>query len=159
MTDRVRAALITPDGELLTIRRIRPGEEPYCVLPGGGVEPGEDLDTALARELREEIAATADIHSLLLILQQDTGRQYIYLARPRTWSASPADRSGPEFHDPTRGSYHLQAVQLTPQALTTANLKPDPLARFLITHINAGHNLFALPDLRASHNTPPTSPP
>jgi ADP-ribose pyrophosphatase YjhB (NUDIX family) len=159
MTDRVRAALITPDGELLTIRRTRPGQEPYSVLPGGGVEPGEDLHAALARELREEIAATADIHSLLLILQQDTGRQYFYLARPRTWSASPADRSGPEFNDPARGSYHLQTLQLTPQALTAANLKPDPLAHFLISHINAGDDLFALADLRVSHNAPLTSPP
>ncbi|HUY47270.1 MAG TPA: NUDIX domain-containing protein, partial [Streptosporangiaceae bacterium] len=58
MTDRVRALLITPDDDLLTIQRIRPGQDPYWVLPGGGVEPGEDLETALARELREEIAAT-----------------------------------------------------------------------------------------------------
>jgi ADP-ribose pyrophosphatase YjhB (NUDIX family) len=65
MTDRVRGLLITPDGDLLTIQRIRPGQDPYCVLPGGGVEDGEGLETALARELREEAAATAEIHSLL----------------------------------------------------------------------------------------------
>lgn len=157
MTDRVRAVLITPDNQLLTIRRVRPGQEPYSVLPGGGAETGEDLNTALTRELREEIAATADIHSLLLILQQDTGRQYFYLARPHTWSASPADRSGPEFDDPARGTYDLQPVQLTTQALTTANLKPDLLAQFLISHITAGDDLFALPDLRDSRNTPPSS--
>ena len=149
--------LITHDNQLLTIRRVRPGQEPYSVLPGGGVETGEDPNTALARELREEAAATADVHSLLLILQQDTGRQYFYLARPRTWSASPADRSGPEFDDPARGTYDLQPVQLTAQALTTANLKPDLLAQFLISHITAGDDLFALPDLRDCRNTPPSS--
>jgi 8-oxo-dGTP pyrophosphatase MutT (NUDIX family) len=42
MTDRVRALLITPAGELLTIRRTRPGEDPYWVLPGGGIDAGED---------------------------------------------------------------------------------------------------------------------
>lgn len=83
MTNRVRAVLITPDNQLLTIRRVRPGQEPYSVLPGGGVEAGEDLDTALARELREEMAATADVHSLLLILKQNNDCQYFYLARPR----------------------------------------------------------------------------
>ena len=144
MTDRVRAVLITPGNQLLTIRRVRPGQEPYSVLPGGGVEAGEDLGTALARELREEIAATVDVHSLLLILQENTDRQYFYLARPHAWSASPADRSGPEFNDPTRGTYHL---------------KPDSLAQFLISHITASNDLFALPDLRTNHNVPPSSSP
>jgi ADP-ribose pyrophosphatase YjhB (NUDIX family) len=156
MTDRVRALLITPAGELLTIRRIRPGQQPYSVLPGGGVEPGEDLDTALARELHEEIAATADIHSLLLILEQDADRQYFYLARPHIWSASPADRSGPEFDDPTRGTYQLQPVRLTTQALTAANLKPDAVAQFIISHLKADADLFALPDLRANYNSTPS---
>jgi hypothetical protein len=31
MTDRVRALLITPDGDLLTIRRVRPGQDPYAL--------------------------------------------------------------------------------------------------------------------------------
>ena len=53
VTDRVRAVLITPDGNLLTIQRIRPGHDRYWVLPGGGVEVGDDLETTLARELRE----------------------------------------------------------------------------------------------------------
>ena len=154
MTDRVRAVLITPDNELLIIRRVRPGQEPYSVLPGGGVEAGEDLDTALARELREEIAATADIHSLLLVLEHNTDRQHIYLARPHAWSASPADRSGPEFNDPARGTYQLQPIHLTAQALTVANLKPESLAQFLISHLTAGDDLFALPDLRSSQSTP-----
>ncbi len=148
MTDRVRALLITPDSELLTIRRIRPGQEPYSVLPGGGVEVGENLETALARELREEIAATADIHSLLLILENRADRQYFYLARPRSWSADPADRDGPEFSDPSRGSYELQPIQLTAGAAAAVNLKPDLLTQFLISHLNASADLFALPDLR-----------
>jgi 8-oxo-dGTP pyrophosphatase MutT (NUDIX family) len=150
MTDRVRALLITPDGDLLTIQRIRPGQDPYWVLPGGGVEPGEDLEAALARELHEEIAATADVHSLLHILEHDGDRQYFYLARVRSWSAEPDDRTGPEFTDPARGEYHLQPIPLTAQALAGINLKPDTLAQRLLGHLRAGTDLFTLPDLRAS---------
>ena len=124
MTDRVRALLITPAGELLTIRRIRPGEDTYWVLPGGGIDAGEDLETALARELHEEIAATADIHSLLHILELGGERQYFYLARVRAWSASPGDRSGPEFADAARGEYHLQTIPLTPQLLPPSISNP-----------------------------------
>lgn len=149
MTDRVRALLITPDSTLLTIRRVRPGQDPYWVLPGGGVEAGETLETALARELREELAANADIHSLLHILNHDGDRQYIYLARASTWSANASDRSGPEFTDPGRGDYHLQLLPLTAEAVAGIDLKPDALAQFLLSHLRKGTDLFVLPDLRA----------
>jgi len=147
---RVRALLITPDGGLMTIRRVRPGQDPYWVLPGGGVENGEGLEAALERELREEVAADAEIHSLIYILEHGGDRQYFYLARARSWSASAGDRSGPEFTDPTRGEYHLQPVPLTPEALEGIDLKPDALAQFLLSHLRAGIDLFMLPDLHAS---------
>ena len=108
MRDRVRALLVTPDHDLLAIKRIRPGQVPYWVVPGGGVEVGEDLEAALARELREEIAAAADVHSLLYVLERGGERQYFYLARVHSWSADPGDRTGPEFADPARGEYRLQ---------------------------------------------------
>jgi ADP-ribose pyrophosphatase YjhB (NUDIX family) len=50
MRDRVRALLVTPGHDLLAIKRMRPGQAPYWVLPGGGVEAGKDLEATLARE-------------------------------------------------------------------------------------------------------------
>ncbi len=146
----MRALLVTPDGDLLTIRRVRPGQDPYWVLPGGGVEDDENLEAALARELREEVAATADVHSLLHILDQVGNRQYFYLARARSWSTAAGDRSGPEFTDPTRGEYQLQPVPLTAEAVEGIDLKPDAVAQFLLDHLREGTDLFTLPDLRAS---------
>ena len=100
MTDRVRGLLITPGGDLLTIQGIRPRQDPYWVLPGGGVESGEDLETALARELSEELAATAEVHSLLHILDHGAERQYFYLARAQAWSAKPRESQRPGVHRP-----------------------------------------------------------
>ncbi len=154
MTTRVRALLITPDGDLLTIRRLRPGQEPYWVLPGGGIEHGESHEAALARELREEIAATADVHGLVCTLDHGGDIQHFYLARASSWSADAADRSGPEFNDPARGQYQLQPVPLTTEALQQIDLKPDALAQFLLGQLREGTNLFTLPDLRASHSSP-----
>lgn len=154
MTDRVRALPVTPDGSLLTIQRIRPGQDPYWVLPGGGVEEGETLEDALERELREEIAATASIHSLLYILRCDDGHQYFYLTRLHAWSAQATDRTGPEFTDPTRGQYHLQLIPLTAGAIEAIDLKPDALAQVLLAHLRTGTDLFTLPDLRTTQPAP-----
>jgi 8-oxo-dGTP pyrophosphatase MutT (NUDIX family) len=145
--ERVRAVLITPDQHLLTIRRTRPGQAPYWVLPGGGVEDSDaDRESALQRELHEELAATADIHSLIHVIERPDERQYIYLARVHTWTFT--DRTGPEFTDPARGDYHLDQTPLTAAALRATNLKPDEIASLLADHLAVGTDLLSLPDLR-----------
>jgi ADP-ribose pyrophosphatase YjhB (NUDIX family) len=146
--ERVRAILITSEGELLTIRRERPGTDVYWVLPGGGVEPGDaGPEDALRREIREELAGEIHIHGLVRVLDAPDSRQMIYLARITTWSF--ADRTGPEFADPTRGSYHIDTISLTADALAAIALKPVTVAETLIAHLRHGGDLFALPDLRA----------
>lgn len=50
---RVRvAAIIEQDGSVLMVRHEK-GADTYWLLPGGGVDFGESLVTALERELRE----------------------------------------------------------------------------------------------------------
>ncbi|MDD7937739.1 NUDIX domain-containing protein [Actinomycetospora lutea] len=53
----VVGAAVVRDGRVLAARRTRPAVAAgRWELPGGAVEPGEDEATALARELREELA-------------------------------------------------------------------------------------------------------
>ncbi|MFJ2032122.1 NUDIX domain-containing protein [Streptosporangium sp. NPDC087985] len=141
--ERVRAILITPGGNLLTIKRVRPRMEPYWVLPGGGVERDDvSLEAALHREVREEVAGVATIHSLIHVLEQDD-RQYFFLARIHTWDADL--RSGPEFTDPTRGRYLVEEIPLTPAGIARIVLKPEPVAELLAEH---AADVFQLADLR-----------
>lgn len=98
MTERVRGLLITPGHEFLVIKRIRPGQDPYWVLPGGGVENGEELEIALARELHEEIAATADVRGLLHVEERERAASTSTSPEPaagRWILATGADRSSP----------------------------------------------------------------
>jgi ADP-ribose pyrophosphatase YjhB (NUDIX family) len=146
-TDRVRALLVTSANELLTIKRIRPDREPYWVLPGGGVDPGDaTLEAALVRELHEELAASVDIHSLVHVVQETDRRQFVYFARAHRWSF--ADRYGPEFSEPERGKYQLDVLPLTVEAIGAIDLKPNEIREVVLRALRHGVGLSELPDLR-----------
>jgi 8-oxo-dGTP diphosphatase len=54
------SAAIIRDGKVLIVRRARPPARGVYTLPGGGVEVGETLIEAVAREVREETALTIE---------------------------------------------------------------------------------------------------
>jgi 8-oxo-dGTP diphosphatase len=62
---RLRVALITLDGEsrFFLLQHSRPHGK-YWVLPGGGVEYGEKLESALEREIQEELGVSCLIEKL-----------------------------------------------------------------------------------------------
>jgi 8-oxo-dGTP pyrophosphatase MutT (NUDIX family) len=123
------------------------GEAPYCVLPGGHLdETDNSLEDALRRELREELAGDATILRLVDVIYRETERQYFYLATMDTWSF--ADRTGPEFSEPGRGSYELEEISSRPEAVAAIALKPDEIAVFLASALSSPGGLAALPDLR-----------
>ncbi|MFG2334084.1 NUDIX domain-containing protein [Streptomyces sp. NPDC048604] len=138
MKERVRAILLTTAGTMLVINRIRPGIPPYQVLVGGGVEPEDaDLEAALLREVREEIAGDAiDLHPFCQ-LENDKGEtEHFYLAQIAAWNFD--DRTGPEFTRDDRGKYLLQEVPLTAEAVEALNLMPPQVKEALLDAIRAG---------------------
>ena len=147
MIERVRAVLVTPANQILLIRRERPGSATYWVLPGGHVEATDaTLEDALRREVTEELAGVPDVHGLIQVLDSAGERQHIFVARIARWSFP--NRSGPEFAEAGRGGYGLDLVQSAADSISGIDLRPEAMARFLVSALRGGGSLFELPDIR-----------
>ncbi|MFF4341856.1 NUDIX domain-containing protein [Kitasatospora sp. NPDC001540] len=138
MKQRVRAVLISRHGTALFMKRTRPGQAPYWVLVGGGVEDGDaDLHSALLREIREEIAGDARIVRPFQRIDHPDGTiEHIFLTFVDSWDF--AARTGPEFQHEGRGEYELEEVALTADAIGALNLLPPQAKEALREAIDAG---------------------
>ena len=132
---RRSARVVLVDGpDLLLIKRTRPGQQPYWVTIGGGVEPEDaTLEDALRREVLEEIGAQIRNIAQVLVLvdRSDAGIavQHVFLAELDP--APMVQRTGPEFDKPERGAYELVRVPFTDDGIAGIDLRPAALAEYL----------------------------
>ena len=77
----VVACIIVKGREVLLVKRALPERRLVWQFPGGSVEPGESLDAAVRREVREETGLSVDNLKLLGDrVHPDTGRRIHYFA-------------------------------------------------------------------------------
>ncbi len=123
---------------MLLIHRWRRGDE-YYVVPGGGVEPGETIEEAARREIREETSLDIEdaVLSPLLDYEFDDPR---HLGRQRyvAFSCSaPAGRAAVDLSSPEGGAaspsnrYELEWIDL--DAVAFLPLHPAELKSALRT--------------------------
>ena len=111
----VRAVVVDTDGRLCFNRLER--DDIFCTgtvieTAGGGVEPGEDLENALRRELQEELGATVEIVAKIgtvsdyynLIHRHNVN--HYYLCRVTAWGA-------PQLTEAERDVFHLSTLKMT----------------------------------------------
>ncbi|MBB0231068.1 NUDIX domain-containing protein [Streptomyces calidiresistens] len=153
---------VPPVPEMIVIKRTKPGTAPYWITPGGGVEPGDAtvLD-ALHREMLEELGAkVTDVvpafvdtvpvgpadghHAPRTDGPRPVKVQHFFVCRPT--SIDPSLRHGPEVEEPC-GEYETVRLPFTRAGLSSVNLVPESLYRYLVRNIPGVLSLLA-PDLR-----------
>lgn len=99
MLHRVRA-IILKNNQLLTIKRVKTNIT-YFVFPGGGVEPGEELEEAMERECKEELGVNIEILKKFASERFDKGEikqlEHFYICEIVSGELGTGD--GPEYDD------------------------------------------------------------
>ncbi|MEV4739337.1 NUDIX domain-containing protein [Streptomyces sp. NPDC049555] len=139
--------------EMILIKRTKPGEPPYWITPGGGVEPQDPtVVAALHREVDEELGAkVTDVVPAFV----DTVRHSLHHAAHgvkvqhffvcRLASMDLSRRHGPEIDEPC-GTYEVVRIPFTPDGLESVEVVPPSLRTYLRENVEGILALLA-PDL------------
>jgi ADP-ribose pyrophosphatase YjhB (NUDIX family) len=135
-----RAILVDTDDRLVLIKRTKPNQPPYWTTPGGGVEESDkSVEAALRRELVEELGAEVASASQVFLLStpSDAGVAVQHFFVARLLSLDETARTGPEYHDPSRGGYEVDRIDLRGDDLASVDLKPPALREYILANREA----------------------
>lgn len=101
----VRGIVETEKGLAVIFRRKIKGDKKveYYVIPGGGVENSEDLETALKRELEEELNIEVNIKDLAFKIETEDRIEYFYNCE---YISGSFELNGEEIERNTKENYY-----------------------------------------------------
>lgn len=119
----IARAVIRRGGSVLLVQEIAEG---YWFFPGGHVDPGETPEDAVVRELREELDVGATVEGVLGELPNSWVRDGLEHHEVNHVFAVDIDATDPVSQEP-----HLAAGWCRLDELTTADVRPRPLAELV----------------------------
>lgn len=137
MRQAVRAVVVR-NGYLLVMHRNKFGQE-YYTLPGGGIDPGEQPEHALLRQMHEETGVQT-INSRLVVVEDagdPFGTQYIYLCQYA--SGEPALNPESEEAQINKLGKNLYSPQWLPlHSLASVPFRSETLKQVLLKGLSKG---------------------
>jgi 8-oxo-dGTP pyrophosphatase MutT (NUDIX family) len=134
-----RALVFDDASQLIAIKRTRPGQIPYWMTPGGGVEPDDpSREAAAQREAGEELGIVVRVGPQVFLRSvpwRDTSIQVEHYFLSRLIDIDERLRTGPEFSDPGRGTYELARIPLA--SLPELDFRPIELRSFILENTTA----------------------
>ena len=132
-------AVVERDGALLLVGHQKPDREPYWVLPGGRLEPGETIPECAEREVLEETDLSGRCVGVLYVSEfLREGRHTVDVtARVEAASGEAALGSDPEVAEGSEPT--LREVRwVGPEDLREIELLPRPLKARLLADAAGG---------------------
>lgn len=140
VTRRSARAILIDGMDLLLIERTKPGQAPYKVTIGGGLEPEDaSIEDAVRREVLEEIGAQIEDVAQIFVIQDvvEDGIAIQHICLARLASAKFVEPTGKELGAPGRGGYELVRVPFTAEGLRGIDLQPTVLTEYLSSTCDA----------------------
>lgn len=84
------AVVIESDGKILLAKSKKPPVEGMWILPGGGVEFGENAKDAAKREIKEETGLEIEVGDLITTYEliRENMNRIIFITRQKFWEES-----------------------------------------------------------------------
>lgn len=135
----VRAIMRDKNNKVCLIHRIKNGEE-YWVIPGGGVEDGESLISAVKREMIEEIGSSIELDSdqPIFSFTQNDQEQHFFTCKELTRIAPTGDE-----HKENNPNNVYNIVFLEIDKLSNIKLVPSEIREKIISYAESSLDKIA----------------